>query len=63
MGHRTSDVASDFHYPLIIIYYDVDYVNNPKTSNYWRNRYSLLVIHDFLSALIFQIALHTTSYS
>lgn len=26
---------------LLVAYYDIDYVRNPKGSNYWRNRYAL----------------------
>ena len=38
VGHRTFDNAKDFKSPLVIAYYDVDYVKNPKGTNYWRNR-------------------------
>lgn len=24
---------------LLVVYYDVDYIRNPKGSNYWRNRW------------------------
>jgi len=27
---------------MLVAYYDVDYVKNPKGSNYWRNRYASL---------------------
>jgi protein disulfide isomerase family A protein 3 len=37
-GHRTTDNAKDFQNPLVIAYYTVDYVKNPKGTNYWRNR-------------------------
>ncbi|XP_037074243.1 LOW QUALITY PROTEIN: protein disulfide-isomerase A3-like [Pollicipes pollicipes] len=37
-GHRTTENAADFKAPLIIAYYNVDYVKNPKGTNYWRNR-------------------------
>lgn len=37
-GHRTSDNVKDFAPPLIVGYYDVDYVKNVKGTNYWRNR-------------------------
>jgi hypothetical protein len=39
VGHRTRENAVDFHFPLVVMYYDVDYVKNAKSSNYWRNRY------------------------
>ena len=38
VGHRTPENAIDFKFPLVVLYYDVDYVKNPKGSNYWRNR-------------------------
>ena len=38
VGQRTQDNNADFKAPLIIVYYDVDYVKNPKGTNYWRNR-------------------------
>jgi len=37
-GHRTSDNAKDFKDPVVVAFYDVDYVKNPKGTNYWRNR-------------------------
>jgi len=37
-GHRTGDNAKDFKNPLVVAYYSVDYVKNPKGTNYWRNR-------------------------
>jgi len=37
-GHRTAGNAKDFGLPLVAAYYDVDYVKNPKGTNYWRNR-------------------------
>lgn len=37
-GHRTPNNAKDFHETLAVVYYDVDYVKNPKGTNYWRNR-------------------------
>jgi len=37
-GHRTMDNAKDFKNPLVVAYYGVDYVKNPKGTNYWRNR-------------------------
>ena len=38
VGHRTQSNVADFNTPLIVAYYDVDYVKNPKGTNYWRNR-------------------------
>jgi protein disulfide isomerase family A protein 3 len=38
VGHRTTDNMGDFKEPLVIAYYDVDYVKNAKGTNYWRNR-------------------------
>jgi protein disulfide-isomerase A3 len=38
VGLRTRDTASDFKNPLVVAYYAVDYVKNPKGTNYWRNR-------------------------
>lgn len=37
-GHRTSANAAQFKSPLVVVYYDVDYVKNVKGTNYWRNR-------------------------
>jgi protein disulfide isomerase family A protein 3 len=37
-GYRTADSAKDFKNPLVVAYYSVDYVKNPKGTNYWRNR-------------------------
>lgn len=38
VGHRKTDNRQDFTNPLIVAYYAVDYVKNPKGTNYWRNR-------------------------
>ena len=38
VGQRTQDNNNDFKGPLVVVYYDVDYVKNPKGTNYWRNR-------------------------
>lgn len=38
VGHRTQSNVADFNAPLIVAYYDVDYVKNAKGTNYWRNR-------------------------
>jgi protein disulfide isomerase family A protein 3 len=37
-GHRTASNSAQFKRPLIVAYYDVDYVKNTKGTNYWRNR-------------------------
>uniref|UniRef100_A0A6M2DV45 Protein disulfide-isomerase n=1 Tax=Xenopsylla cheopis TaxID=163159 RepID=A0A6M2DV45_XENCH len=38
VGHRTRDNMQEFNKPLVVAYYDVDYVKNAKGTNYWRNR-------------------------
>lgn len=38
VGHRTQDTAQDFRPPLVVAYYNVDYIKNAKGTNYWRNR-------------------------
>ncbi|XP_068626211.1 protein disulfide-isomerase A3 [Battus philenor] len=38
VGVRQKDNIQDFSNPLVVVYYDVDYVKNPKGTNYWRNR-------------------------
>lgn len=38
VGHRKRDNIRDFEHPNVIVYYEVDYVNNAKRTNYWRNR-------------------------
>ena len=38
VGHRTVDNSAQFKQPLAVAYYGVDYVKNPKGTNYWRNR-------------------------
>lgn len=37
-GHRVQSNAEEFKKPLVVAYYQVDYVKNVKGSNYWRNR-------------------------
>ena len=37
-GHRTAGNAQDFKKPLVIVYYNVDFVKDVKGSNYVRNR-------------------------
>ncbi|XP_053613936.1 protein disulfide-isomerase A3 [Plodia interpunctella] len=38
VGVRQKDNMQDFSNPLVVAYYDVDYVKNAKGTNYWRNR-------------------------
>lgn len=38
VGHRTPTNKHEFENPLVIAYYNVDYVKNAKGTNYWRNR-------------------------
>lgn len=38
VGIRQKDNHHEFVNPLVLAYYDVDYVKNPKGTNYWRNR-------------------------
>ncbi|XKL64506.1 hypothetical protein PGB90_004592 [Kerria lacca] len=38
VGHRTTENSEDFKSPLVVAYYNVDYIKNPKGTNYWRNR-------------------------
>ncbi|XP_071952911.1 protein disulfide-isomerase A3-like [Antedon mediterranea] len=37
-GHMTTDNQDQFQKPLLVAYYNVDYVKNTKGTNYWRNR-------------------------
>jgi len=37
-GQRTTGNAEQFEKPLVVAYYEVDYVKNTKGTNYWRNR-------------------------
>lgn len=37
-GYRTRDATGDYSNPLVVAYYAVDYVKNPKGTQYWRNR-------------------------
>lgn len=41
--------------PIVIVYYDVDYVKNPKGTNYWRNRV-LKVAQNYKDDLTFAIS-------
>ncbi|KAF2366681.1 disulfide isomerase [Trinorchestia longiramus] len=55
VGHRTSDSAGDFQSPLVVAYFSVDYVKNPKGTNYWRNRV-LKVAQNYKSDFSFAVA-------
>ncbi|XP_050314144.1 protein disulfide-isomerase A3 [Anthonomus grandis grandis] len=55
VGVRKSDNQRDFKNPLVTVYYGVDYVKNPKGTNYWRNRV-LKVAKEFEGKLNFAIA-------
>jgi protein disulfide-isomerase A3 len=55
VGHRTRDAAADFKNPLVVAYYAVDYVKNPKGTNYWRNRV-LKVATEFKGKVNFAIS-------
>ena len=46
VGSRTKNTASFFAIPLVIVYFDIDYVNNAKAVNYWRNRSRSVCISD-----------------
>jgi protein disulfide isomerase family A protein 3 len=54
-GHRTSDNAQSFQKPLIVVYYNVDYVKDLKGTNYWRNRV-LKVAQDYKDKLTFAVS-------
>ncbi|XP_044765397.1 protein disulfide-isomerase A3 [Coccinella septempunctata] len=54
-GHRKSDNRQDFKNPLVVAYYAVDYVKNPKGTNYWRNRI-LKVAKEFKDQITFAIS-------
>lgn len=38
VGIRTFSNKNEFNFPLVTAYYNIDYENNPKITNYWRNR-------------------------
>lgn len=54
-GLRTRDAVPEFHNPLVVAYYNVDYVKNAKGTNYWRNRV-LKVAKEFKDKLTFAIS-------
>jgi protein disulfide isomerase family A protein 3 len=53
-GHRTPDNARDFKEPLVMAFFDVDYVKNVKGTNYWRNR--IMKVAQNFKSLNFAIA-------
>ncbi|KRT84796.1 Thioredoxin, partial [Oryctes borbonicus] len=55
VGHRKSDNHQDFNNPLVVAYYTVDYVKNPKGTNYWRNRI-LKVAKQFKDKVTFAVS-------
>ncbi|XP_018008830.1 protein disulfide-isomerase A3 [Hyalella azteca] len=55
VGLRTTDTSGDFIAPLVIAYFNVDYVKNPKGANYWRNRV-LKVAQNYKSDFTFAVA-------
>jgi protein disulfide-isomerase A3 len=38
VGHRTTANSQDFKKPLVVVLYNLDYIRDPKGSNYVRNR-------------------------
>lgn len=38
-AQRDANNAGKFKKPTFIAFYEVDYVKNPKGTNYWRNRF------------------------
>lgn len=54
-GVRTRDTQADFKNPLVVVYYVVDYVKNPKGTNYWRNRV-LKVAKEFVGRVNFAVS-------
>lgn len=55
VGHRTRESTQEFKVPLVVAYYNVDYVKNPKGTNYWRNRV-LKVAKEFAGRINFAIS-------
>lgn len=54
-GVRRSDNQRDFKSPLVVAYFNVDYVKNPKGTNYWRNRV-LKVAQEYVGKVNFAIS-------
>lgn len=55
VGHRTQDNYNQFEAPLLVAYYDVDYIRNAKGTNYWRNRI-LKVAQNYKGKLNFAVS-------
>lgn len=55
VGHRHRENTEDFKNPLVVAYYNVDYVKNPKGTNYWRNRI-LKVAQNFAKSFAFAVS-------
>jgi protein disulfide isomerase family A protein 3 len=55
VGHRKPENRQEFENPLFVAYFGVDYVKNPKGTNYWRNRI-LKVAKEFLGKANFAIS-------
>lgn len=62
VGHRKSDNRQEFTNPLVVVYFEIDYVKNPKGTNYWRNRVLKVIFELFekfhfdLNDFYFQVA-------
>jgi len=54
-GIRSNDNVPSFKKPLVVVYYNVDYVKDPKGTNYWRNRV-LKVAKEFKRKLTFAVS-------
>ncbi|KAL3289630.1 hypothetical protein HHI36_023040 [Cryptolaemus montrouzieri] len=54
-GHRKQSNKQEFQNPLVVAYYSVDYIKNPKGTNYWRNRV-LKVAKQFQGKINFAIS-------
>ncbi|XP_053688162.1 protein disulfide-isomerase A3 [Sabethes cyaneus] len=54
-GVRSRETVNDFKTPLVVLYYAVDYVKNPKGTNYWRNRV-LKVAKEFVGRVNFAVS-------
>lgn len=55
VGHRKPDNRQEFENPLFVAYFGVDYVKNPKGTNYWRNRI-LKVAKEFVGKANFAVS-------
>ncbi|XP_018325556.1 protein disulfide-isomerase A3 [Agrilus planipennis] len=55
VGHRKPDNVQEFRNPLVVAYYSVDYIKNPKGTNYWRNRI-LKVAKEFKGRINFAVS-------